>query len=119
MHPIGKPSPPKATKRGNHNSRPSRGDPEEQELAKIATRCFRQIRSPPEETGCLFCEAEFNGDGTWDERLEHIGKHMESSKKGNQKAAEPRTWKKDARLEEWLAHERIIVEGGKGGWMLA
>ena len=119
MHPIVEKSPPtKANKKANQSSRSSRGDPEEQELAKIASRCFKQIRNAPEETGCLFCEQEFNGEGTWEERLEHIGKHFEKGK-GDHKAADLRTWKKDARLEEWLAQERIIVEAGKNGWTLA
>lgn len=104
----------KAFKTFSGNGRGVRSDPEEQALVEAARRCWRQTRSPPAETGCLFCEVKFNGSGTWDERLEHIGRHMENSKKEKDGASDPEHWLDDEAMEEWLAHEKIIVPASDG-----
>ena len=116
MHPTNKtPKPTKSTK--NTSPKVAKQDPDEQELAAAAHRCFNRLRNPPEHTCCLFCDYPFNGAGTWDERLEHIGRHMESRKKENKDPVDPKQWQTDASLEEWLAEEAIIKESGKG-WIL-
>lgn len=109
-------------------------DPEEQALNAAAARCYRHIRSTPEQSGCLFCDAKFSGEGSWDERLEHVGRHMENAKKENDELVGPERWLKDYAMEDWLAREGLIikvpgatgegnVEGGGavlgGGWTLA
>lgn len=115
MHPVEKT---KAVKAKSAAQKSAKNDPEEQALAAAAHRCWRHIRPAPEESGCLFCEVKFNGAGTWDERLEHIGRHLEYAKKGNNDAIDPQTWKKDEVMEEWLAREEIIVKS-KDGYALA
>lgn len=47
--------------------------------------------------------------GTWDERLEHIARHMEDVKRGTVESVDPEQWQKDESMEEWLVQEAIIV----------
>ena len=108
----------KTAKPRTNGPRSAKNDPEEQEMAEVAHRCFRRIRCPPEKSGCLFCDAKFNGPSTWDERLEHIGKHMEATKKDNEEPVDPKDWQEDSALHDWLAREGIIARAGKG-WALA
>ena len=114
MHP---PSNAKPTKTKLATQKSSRADPDERELASIAHRCFRRIRTPPEESGCLFCDQRFNGANTWDERLEHIGRHMESKKKSSNEPVDPSGWQEDVALHDWLQKEGIIARDGKS-WTL-
>ena len=114
MHPL---ETEKASKTKTTGPRSGKNDPEERELASIANRCFRSIRSPPEASGCLFCDASFNGSGTWDERLEHIGKHMEGAKKEHDEPMDPKDWQDDPTLQQWLEREGIIAAAGKS-WVL-
>ena len=47
-------------------------------IPEIADRCHRQLRSPPPRSRCIYCSDKiFEGRGSWDERLEHVGKHLE------------------------------------------
>ena len=116
MHPLDETKPAKTAKTASPRS--AKKDPEEQEMAATAARCFRHIRSPPEQSSCLFCEVQFNGASTWDERLEHIGRHMETAKKESEEPIDPQEWQQDVTLEEWLAQEGIIARSGKH-WVLA
>lgn len=107
-----------ADNKNKSESKPAaKNDPEEQALAAAANRCWRHIHSPPEQSSCVFCEVKFNGVGTWDERLEHIGRHMELIVKEGE-VVDTQRFEKDLALEEWLAREEIIVEG-KDGYTLA
>ena len=115
----------------------AKNDPEELALNAAASRCWRRIHTPPEQSSCLFCDVKFSGPGTWDERLEHIGRHMEFIVKEGE-VVDPARWEKDFQLEEWLIREEIIVGvngpngagagqvqvkegevGVSGGWVLA
>lgn len=101
------------------DSKPAaKNDPEEQALAAAANRCWRHIHSPPEHSSCLFCDVKFNGVGTWDERLEHIGRHMELIVKEGE-VVDTTKWEKDLALEEWLVREEILVGSKDGGYTLA
>ena len=110
--------PPTKAKAGNATKCPSprsaKNDPEELELNNLANRCFRRIRSSPEQSSCVLCEVKFNGTGTWDERLEHIGRHLENSKKESDEPTKPEDWQKDEDLERWLSREEIIIADGNG-----
>jgi len=91
----------------------------DQALADKATRCYRRLRTPPVDTGCMFCDAVFHGPQAWDERMEHVGKHMEAEKKrGDGLGTGLGDWRVDEAMEEWLSTERIIVRV-KGRWVLA
>ena len=115
MHPI---DDVKTVKSKASRPKTAKNDPEEQAMAAIALKCFRCIRSPPEQSGCLFCDAVFKGPCTWDERLEHIGRHMDTTKKENEAPVDPREWQEDPVLQKWLEHEGLIVGNG-GDWVLA
>ncbi|KAF2146799.1 uncharacterized protein K452DRAFT_203728, partial [Aplosporella prunicola CBS 121167] len=39
--------------------------------------CYRRLRDPPPASTCLFCTRSFAGPGSWDERMEHVGRHFE------------------------------------------
>lgn len=115
MHPLDVNKPP-TTK--SNSSRPAKNDPEEREMNCIATRCFVSMREPPKECACIVCEATFTGDSAWDDRLEHIGKHWEATKKEDDEPNEPKDWQKDHALHEFLDREGIIALEGKR-WILA
>ena len=87
-------------------------------LENILQQCCRKVRSPPEKSACMFCDAKFNGAGTWQDRMEHVGKHMEDAIKAKQSPASKKAWLQDPDLNEWLAREGIITERGDG-WVLA
>jgi hypothetical protein len=110
---LEKPSKPKA-----NSSRPAKNDPEEREMNAIASRCFMAIRQPPKDCSCIVCGATFTGEGAWDERLEHIGKHWEAMKKENEEPNEPKDWQEDHVLHEFLGQQGIIAYEGKQ-WILA
>ena len=107
----------KATKTKSVTPRPGKHDSDEQELNKIAKRCFNAIRTPPEECACIVCDAKFIGESAWDERLEHIGKHWEAKKKENEEPASPKDWRKDDALQHFLGRHGIIEVDGKR-WVL-
>lgn len=111
MHPVEKL---KMNKSRPSSSKSSRRDPDEQALADAAKRCWRTVRASPDKTACLYCEAEFEGAGTWEERLEHIGRHMELYKKENKSTAQPNNWRADVDMEDWLIRERLIKEADDG-----
>ena len=115
MHPLEVEKP---TKTKSTSSRPAKNDPEEQKLNAIASRCLMPIRDPPEECACIVCDAVFTGSTAWDERLEHIGKHFEAMKKEGDEPSDPKEWREDDNLHEFLAKQRIIAYEGKR-WVLA
>ncbi|KAK3687066.1 hypothetical protein LTR37_019180 [Vermiconidia calcicola] len=117
MHPL-EAAETKATKTKSKESRSPKKEYEDCELTAIATSCYRTIRSPPEESGCHFCEMKFRGPSTWDERLEHMGRHLECAKKEQDKPVDPKDWQEDTVLHSWLVHEGIVVASGKR-WTLA
>ena len=48
------------------NAKNAKCDPvDEVEVKRATDRCWRRVRSPPPQSGCLFCEAQFTGVGSW------------------------------------------------------
>ncbi|KAI5364878.1 Putative transcription factor Grauzone [Septoria linicola] len=90
-------------------------DAEEQYLADEATRCYRQLRRAPESSRCLLCDQHFRGPNSWEQRMEHVGRHFEDIKKSARSPAplDPREWHHDRDLEQYLLEEGIIDEQGK------
>jgi hypothetical protein len=115
MHPLENE---KVAKTKSTSSRSAKNDPEEREMNAIAGRCFMLIREPPEECACLVCDAKFTGSNAWDERLEHIGKHWEATKKENEEPNDPKEWREDRTLHDFLDDQGIIAVEGKR-WILA
>jgi len=81
-------------------------------------RCHIQLRRPPTHSCCLFCTGEFNGHGSWEERMEHIGRHLEQYKKDGQEAPATTTWRHDDTFESWLGSEGLIARSGND-WHIA
>ncbi|EME39743.1 hypothetical protein DOTSEDRAFT_94778, partial [Dothistroma septosporum NZE10] len=48
-----------------------------QALQDAANRCYKALRHPPQQSCCLFCDQQFTGNGSWDDRMEHVGRHLE------------------------------------------
>jgi hypothetical protein len=78
-------------------------------------RCFRQLRSPPPASSCLFCPRTFSGQGSWEERMEHVGKHFEKDRKGSVEIA---NWRDDVALEKWFIKEGLVEKVGEQSWRL-
>ena len=95
------------------------GNADEQVLQEAAKRCYRIERSPPEQSCCIFCEKQFQGRGSWDERMEHVGGHFETAKKGNDASKTNFVnWRVDSEAEQWMIRERIL-ERTDHGWTLS
>ena len=87
---------------------------EEQILGPLSNRCYHHVRSPPSESGCLFCPDKFSGPGSWDNRLEHVGRHMETAKRdGAIGSMNPANWRVDKALDNWMLLHGILVHRGK------
>ena len=107
-------------------------------LPSIHNRCYLQRRSPPPSSTCGFCGKRFTNNATatttgtvanatssqaatswndrthattsWDERMEHVGRHLES---GGEVERE------DLDLRDWGYREGILVRTASGGYTLA
>lgn len=98
-------------------------------------RCWISLRDPPPRSTCGFCchgrtgskkahvhvkdedcEAEddttegkevvFEGTGAWDERMEHVGKHLEAGETGE---------REDENLRDWMVSQGLVGKE-KGAW---
>ncbi|GAB7342704.1 hypothetical protein MBLNU457_g0856t1 [Dothideomycetes sp. NU457] len=81
-------------------------------------RCHIRLRRPPVHSCCLFCPAEFNGHGSWEERMEHIGRHLEQDKKEGREAPPTTEWRHDETVQSWLEVEGLIIRSGSD-WHIA
>ncbi|KAF1817610.1 hypothetical protein P152DRAFT_470011 [Eremomyces bilateralis CBS 781.70] len=98
-------------------------DEAEAQIAKSQVRCYIEQRLPPSQSRCVFsfCKKTFEGAKNWDERLEHVGRHLEGmskGKEGNEKDGmrPEEMWVEDQELRRWLEDEGLIEGDGKGGW---
>jgi hypothetical protein len=87
-------------------------------LHEASVRCYHELRRAPQESCCIFCEEEFHGPTSWDDRMEHIGRHLEVMKRERKHAVDLTTWKEDEAVHEWLVEEDVIVVRGER-WVLA
>jgi len=87
-------------------------------MAKQQTRCFHHLRSHPTRSGCLFCAHVFEGHGSWEQRMEHLGVHFEKEKKNPKLSLETSRWREDVELREWFEQEGLIERDNKGGWRI-
>nr|POF26104.1 hypothetical protein CFP56_22252 [Quercus suber] len=89
-------------------------------LNRIASSCYRRLRSPPPQSGCPFCSIVFS---SWDERMEHVGRHLEAARKqddaghGVEKedaaSGDLANGKCDEDTEKWLLEEHLLEKVGK------
>lgn len=88
-------------------------------IARSQDRCHRQLRSPPARSRCPYCpDKVFEGPGSWTDRLEHVGKHLEKNDVKKEEEVEDedvREWMMQQGFMEWKAHTgyRVIHTDGK------
>ena len=91
----------------------------EASLGKSQERCHRQLRSPPPRSKCPYCpDKVFEGSGSWTDRLEHVGKHLEKNDVKKEDEAEDedlRNWMVQQGFMEWKAPTgyKVINSDGK------
>ncbi|KAF1996736.1 hypothetical protein P154DRAFT_442888 [Amniculicola lignicola CBS 123094] len=93
------------------DSTPKARDAEEAEHTK---RCYQALRLPPPQSECLFCEKGFSGKASWEERMEHVGRHLEKDSVN----LDWKSWRADGALEEYFLQEGLVVRARDGGWKL-
>ncbi|THV52119.1 hypothetical protein BGAL_0088g00070 [Botrytis galanthina] len=95
----------------------------EERVRVLQRSCERSRREAPERLGCPVrgCADRkeglgvwFEGRGCWDERMEHLGKHLEG---GGGEGGVVRH-QDDALFVEWAVEQKIIEKGGRGEWIL-
>lgn len=85
------------------------------ELQAAAAARVRVRRKPPSHTCPVGnCGALFEGNYAWNQRMEHVGRHLEGVAAGEEEGG----WcqGEDAMLLEWASGKRIIHRGGR--WVL-
>ncbi|ORY04002.1 hypothetical protein BCR34DRAFT_63074 [Clohesyomyces aquaticus] len=87
----------------------------EDNLVEHQQRCFKTLRSAPPLSSCLFCEDRvFQGPGGWDERMEHVGRHLEKDRKAGGAPIDISDWKEDTILRQWFLEEGLIAPDHNG-----
>ena len=82
-------------------------------LESASRRCLVDIRQPPPYTICGYCNDEtFQGPGAWEQRMEHIGRHLENGH------GETKEWREDLGLKEWMVVEGLVERREYGAWRL-
>ncbi|KAL8734002.1 MAG: hypothetical protein Q9166_001763 [cf. Caloplaca sp. 2 TL-2023] len=104
-------------------------------LEGIRRRCWIALRDSPTKSMCGYCAphpsrstnlesnnktkgvkpAYFHGPGSWDERMEHVGRHLEKGTAGTEvEDLELRNWMIEERLLEFVdGNYRVLGVGGK------
>jgi hypothetical protein len=78
-------------------------------LETVRERCWRENRQAPQQSVCGFCRHLFDGPSSWEERMEHVGKHYEKGE-GEEK--------EDEELREWAVREGLLRQISNGTWRL-
>lgn len=84
----------------------------EDSLEDVRSRCWVEKRKPPQRSTCGFCGRVFEGDGSWNERMEHVGGHF------SRDIVEAKEEREDEDLTNWAVVELIIKDGGSGRHVL-
>jgi len=77
---------------------------ENEDLSKIQDECVRISRDPPAQSLCEVCKQEFDGEKSWDAKLEHMGAHYEKDEKPKYK---------DTYLITWAVKEGLVSRAGE------
>ncbi|KAL9600864.1 MAG: hypothetical protein Q9219_002906 [cf. Caloplaca sp. 3 TL-2023] len=91
-------------------------------LEAIRRRCWRPLRDSPPKSICGYCASNssrspsatttmhkrvmFSGKGSWDDRMEHVGRHLEKENPGFEV--------EDLELRDWMVEQGLLVEGNGG-----
>ncbi|PPJ58368.1 hypothetical protein CBER1_10787 [Cercospora berteroae] len=83
-----------------------------------AERCHRTLRQPPNDSRCVICEQEFSGPGSWEQCIDHTGRHLDTAAKEVPPPAspmlDPNTWHPDYALQQYLQRENILTIDDRG-----
>lgn len=84
---------------------------DEDNIQEHQTRCYLQLRCAPQQSICPLnnCGYEFLGPAGWEQRMEHVGRHLERDKKKGVDIFDVASWKVDTALEQYLINEDLIV----------
>lgn len=74
----------------------------EESLDEVRQRCWHQLRHPPHQSHCGFCRELFVGSGSWDARMEHVGRHFEREDRLGEEL-------EDLSLREWGLREGVLT----------
>ena len=85
----------------------------EDTLEGVRQRCWVEKRKPPQRSTCGFCGRIFEGDGSWNDRMEHVGGHF------SRDVIEAKEEREDEDLTNWAIQEGIVKEVGGGRNVLA
>lgn len=85
----------------------------EDSLEEVRNRCWHEKRKPPSRSTCGFCGRTFEGEGSWNERMEHVGGHY--SRDLPEACREER---EDEDLTNWALQENIVKEAPNGRHVL-
>jgi hypothetical protein len=84
----------------------------EDSLEEVRNRCWMEKRKPPQRSTCGFCGRVFEGEGSWNERMEHVGGHF------SRDIVEAKEEREDEDLTNWAIMQGIIKDGGNGRHVL-
>ncbi|KAJ9606094.1 hypothetical protein H2200_009055 [Cladophialophora chaetospira] len=84
----------------------------EDSLEEVRNRCWMEKRKPPQRSTCGFCGRVFEGEGSWNERMEHVGGHF------SRDIVEAKEEREDEDLTNWALMQNIIKDGGNGRHVL-
>lgn len=91
----------------------------EENIGEHQARCYLQLRRAPQHSICPFngCDLDFIGHRSWEERMEHVGRHLEKDRNVSELLNIP-SWKHDSALEKYLVDEDLIT-WEHGGWRIS
>lgn len=92
----------------------------EDNIGEHQTRCYQVLRHAPQQSICPIsgCDREFFGPASWEERMEHVGRHFEKDRKIGADMLDTSTWRLDTALEQYLMDEDLIV-WEQGAWKIS
>jgi hypothetical protein len=100
------------------STEPKDGNIPDNVMAEQQSRCYHHLRTHPLRSGCLFCAQVFEGNGSWEQRMEHLGAHFEREKKNPKASLDTSRWRDDPELREWFLQEGLIERDNKGGYRI-
>ena len=86
----------------------------EDSLEDVRARCWQERRKPPARSTCGFCGRVFEGEGSWNERMEHVGGHYARDLPEN-----CREEREDEDLTVWSLQQGIIKQALNGRHVLS
>jgi hypothetical protein len=88
----------------------------EKKLKELAVSCLRVKRLPPTRLLCPVrtCGTVFEGQSCWDDRMEHVGKHLEQAAASSRQYQNEVRQEDDKLLVQWALREGIVEVRGNG-----